>query len=126
MEDLFSDLSGNNFFTKLDLSQAYNQVVLSERSREYTVVNTHRGLFKYNRLMYGLASSPGIFQKLMVNMFKNVPNVVVFYDNILIKNRDLDSHLKSIKQVLEIYAKNGLKKMRVYGFGGKIFRIHNR
>ncbi|XP_037876915.1 uncharacterized protein K02A2.6-like [Bombyx mori] len=112
MEDLFSNLSGNKFFTKLDLSQAYNQIVLSEHSSEYTVINTHRGLFKYSRLVYGLASSPGIFQKLMVNMFKNVPNVVVFYDDILIRNQDLDSHLKSIKEVLDILERYGLKIKR--------------
>lgn len=34
VEDLLSNLSGNIFFTKLDLSQAYNQVVLSERSKK--------------------------------------------------------------------------------------------
>lgn len=109
MDDLFSNLSGNEYFTKLDLSQAYNQVVLSESSRKYTVINTHRGLFKYSRLVYGLSSSPGIFQKLMVNMFKNMPNVIVFYDDILIKNKDLESHLKCLERVLEILESNGLK-----------------
>ncbi|KAL0879410.1 hypothetical protein ABMA27_003165 [Loxostege sticticalis] len=112
MEDLFSNLSGNSFFTKLDLSQAYNQVVLSESSRKYTVINTHRGLFKYCRLVYGLSSSPGIFQKLMVNLFKNVPNVLIFYDDILIKNRDIQGHLQTIKEVLDILEKNGLKIKR--------------
>lgn len=109
MEDLFSHLSGNKLFTKLDLSQAYNQIELSEDSKKFTVINTHRGLFKYSRLVYGLSSSPGIFQKIMVNLFSNVPSVVVFYDDILIKNKDLESHLQSIKEVLEILEKNGLK-----------------
>ncbi|XP_060810148.1 uncharacterized protein K02A2.6-like [Amyelois transitella] len=109
VDDLFSDLSGNNYFTKLDLSQAYNQLVLSEASREYTVINTHRGLFKYNRLVYGLASSPGIFQKFMTDLFKNVPGVLIFYDDILIKNNSLDSHLNSVEQVFNILEKNGLK-----------------
>lgn len=109
MDDLFSNLSGNRFFTKLDLSQAYNQIVLSERSRDYTVINTHRGLFRYSRLVYGLSSSPGIFARIMGSIFKNVPNVLIFYDDILIKNEDLDSHLKTIDEVLQILEKNGLK-----------------
>lgn len=109
VEDLFSNLSGNKFFTKLDLSQAYNQIVLSESSQHFTVINTHRGLMKYNRLVYGLSSSPGIFQKLMENMLKNVPSVMVFYDDILIKSRDLESHLQSINQVLSILGNNGMK-----------------
>lgn len=109
IEDLFSDLGGNNYFTKLDLSQAYNQLVLDEQSRNYTVINTHRGLFKYNRLVYGLSSSPGIFQKCMVNLFKNVPGVIVFYDDILIKSKSWESNLKRVEQVFDILEKNGLK-----------------
>ncbi|XP_049886596.1 uncharacterized protein K02A2.6-like isoform X1 [Pectinophora gossypiella] len=109
VEDLFSNLCGNQYFTKLDLSQAYNQLVLDESSRSYTVINTHRGLFKYSRLVFGLASSPGIFQKFMENIFKGIPDVVIFYDDILIKSKDMDSHLKTIEQVLGILQRNGLK-----------------
>lgn len=109
VDDLFSGLSGNQYFSKLDLSQAYNQVVLSEKSKEYTVINTHRGLFKYNRLVYGLASSPAIFQKLMENTLKHHPDVVVFFDDILIKSRDLESHLKAINDVFITLERNGLK-----------------
>lgn len=109
IDDLFSNLSGNVFFTKLDLSQAYNQLVLDTRSRAYTVINTHRGLFKYNRLVYGLASSPGIFQKLMVSLFKGLQDVIVFYDDILIKSKTLSEHLKTIEQVFKILQSSGLK-----------------
>lgn len=109
IDDLFSDLAGKVFFTKLNLSQAYNQLVLDERSREYTVVNTHRGLFKYNRLVYGLASSPGIFQKLMVSLFDGLPDVMVFYDDILIKSKCLKEHLRTLEHVFEILQSNGLK-----------------
>lgn len=73
IDELFSELSGNKYFTKIDLSQAYNQLELDAESRKYTVINTHRGLFKYSRLVYGLSSSPGIFQKCMANLFRNIP-----------------------------------------------------
>ncbi|XP_063390080.1 uncharacterized protein K02A2.6-like isoform X1 [Cydia fagiglandana] len=109
VDDLFSTLSGYKYFTKLDLSQAYNQLVLDEASTEYTVINTHRGLFKYTRLVYGLASSPGIFQKFMEDLFKGVPDVIIFYDDILIKSKDIGSHLHTIEQVLSILESNGLK-----------------
>lgn len=82
---------------------------MNNESRAYTVINTHRGLFKYNRLVFGLASSPGIFQKFMVNLFKDIPDVVIFYDDILIKSKDLDSHIKTIERVFEVLQQNGLK-----------------
>ena len=41
IEDLFARLSGGKVFSKLDLSQTYQQVLLEEESRAYTVINTH-------------------------------------------------------------------------------------
>ena len=43
--DLFAKLAGGKAFTKLDMSQAYQQLLLDEESRKYAVINTHRGLF---------------------------------------------------------------------------------
>ena len=62
IDDLFAQLAGGKMFTKLDMSQAYQQLVLEEDSRKYVVINTHRGLFRYNRLPFGISSAPGIFQ----------------------------------------------------------------
>ena len=62
-EDLFITLNGGKQFTKLDMSQAYQQLLLSEESKQFTTINTHKGLFRYNRLPYGISSAPGIYQR---------------------------------------------------------------
>ncbi len=62
VEDLFSMLAGGKTFTKLDMSHAYQQLLLDEMSKQYITINTHKGLFKYNRLVFGVASSPAIFK----------------------------------------------------------------
>ena len=61
IEDLFATLSGGKLFSKLDVSQAYQQVELYDVSKQYTVINTHKELFQYRRLPFGIASAPGIF-----------------------------------------------------------------
>ena len=53
VEDLFSALAEGKYFSKLDISQAYLQLPLDEASKQYVTVNTHKGLFKYNRLPFG-------------------------------------------------------------------------
>ena len=55
-------LQRRNCFSKLDLSQAYQQLPLDEESKNYVVINTHKGLFRYTRLLFGISSAPGIFQ----------------------------------------------------------------
>ncbi|XP_028164488.1 uncharacterized protein K02A2.6-like isoform X2 [Ostrinia furnacalis] len=113
IEDLFTLLNGSQYFTKIDLSQAYNQVLLDDSKENdctgLTVINTHKGLFKYKRLVYGLASSPGIFQRIMTNLFRELPNVTVFLDDILISNTTRIDHEKSIEKVFKILKENGLK-----------------
>ncbi|KAL5474436.1 hypothetical protein EMCRGX_G026382 [Ephydatia muelleri] len=52
IEDLFAALSGGQEFTKLDLANAYLQLPLEDKSRQYVTINTHKGLFKYNRLPF--------------------------------------------------------------------------
>ena len=47
VEDLFAELAGGQAFTKRDLSQAYEQIRLSEESKKYVVINTSKGLFRY-------------------------------------------------------------------------------
>lgn len=101
VEDLFAKLAGGKAFTKLDLSQAYLQVPLDEESRKLVVVNTHKDLYRYTRLPYGVSSAPGIFQRLMETVLQGIPNVIVYIDDILITGATEDEHLKTLSLVLE-------------------------
>jgi len=40
-----------------------------EKAKALVVINTHRGLYKYNRLPFGVASAPGIFQRVMEGLY---------------------------------------------------------
>ena len=64
-DDLFATLAGGKVFSKLDLSQAYLQVQLDEKSTPYVTINTHQGLYHHTRLPFGIASAPALFQKMM-------------------------------------------------------------
>ena len=57
IEELFADLSGGKYFTKLDMSNAYLQLPLAEESKKYVTINTHRGLFQFNRELHQLLPS---------------------------------------------------------------------
>ncbi len=48
LEDLLEKLAGGEKYSKLDLSHAYQQVILDEESKRYVTLNTHKGLFTVN------------------------------------------------------------------------------
>ena len=100
IEDLLATLGGGKSFTKLDMSQAYQQVELEESSKKYTVINTHKGLFEYTRLPFGISSAPGIFQRVMEGLLQNIP-VVVYIDDVLITGTTDEDHLQSLETVLK-------------------------
>lgn len=111
LQELLATLSGGKVFSKIDLATAYQQVLLDEDSKKYTTINTHRGLFVYNRLPFGISSAPSIFQRIMENLMKDLP-VVVFLDDLLIMGRSEEEHLKNLQDVLQRLKDNGLRVKR--------------
>lgn len=75
IEDLFAGLAGGTVFSKLDLSKAYLQIPLDEEAQAVAVINTHKGLYQFNRLPYGVSSALGIFQRVMESVLQGIPGV---------------------------------------------------
>uniref|UniRef100_A0A914HKQ8 Reverse transcriptase domain-containing protein n=1 Tax=Globodera rostochiensis TaxID=31243 RepID=A0A914HKQ8_GLORO len=68
----------------LDLRDAYLQMELDESSKSLVGINTHRGLFAYQRLPFGVKSAPSIFQKVMDQMIARLPGVFAYLDDVII------------------------------------------
>ena len=79
------------------MSQVYQQLPLEEGSNKYIMVNTHKGLFRYHRLPYGVSSAPGIFQHTMDNLLQGLPYVVVRGDDILVSGTNDEKHLHNLE-----------------------------
>ena len=112
IDDLFAKLAGGRSFTKLDISQAYQQLILDSESRKYTVINTHRGLFCYNLLTFGISSAPGIFQRTMESLLRGMERVVVYLDDVLVTGRTEEEHLATLDEVLRRMREAGLRLRR--------------
>ena len=108
IDELFATLSGGVSFTKLDLSQAYHQLPLTDESRRFTTVNTPSGLYEYLRLPYGIRSAVGIFQRTIENILKGLDGVCVYLDDILVTGRSTEEHVQNLRAVLQRLQENGV------------------
>ncbi|XP_064462824.1 uncharacterized protein K02A2.6-like [Ornithodoros turicata] len=109
IEDLFATLAGGQLFTKLDLAKAYLQVQMEEQSRRYLTINTHLGLFQVNRLPFGIASAPSIFQRTMDQILQGIPYTTCYIDDILVTGRTMKEHLSNLKEVLKRLKDRGIR-----------------
>jgi hypothetical protein len=112
VEDLYAKLSGGQKFTKLDLKHAYLQIELEEDSKKYVTINTPKGLFRYNRLPFGVSSAPAIFQRIMDTILSGIPFVVSRMDDILISGENDEDHVRNLDEVLKRLAAAGLRLNR--------------
>ena len=112
IEDLFAILSGGKKFTKLDLSHAYHQIPLDEEAKKYVTINTHKGLFTYKVLPFGVSSCPAIFQRTMEGLLQGIPRVAIFLDDILLTGKDDKEHLQTLTMVLKRLQEAGLRLKR--------------
>lgn len=99
-EDIFTTLAGGQTFTKLDLMSAYQQVLLESESCWCVKVNTHKDIYQYKRLPFGLALAPAIFQEIMEKLLQGIQGVVVYIDDIVVMGKTDDEHLEHLGKVL--------------------------
>lgn len=109
VEDLWAKLSGGQRFTRLDLKDAYQQVELDEESQKLCTINTPQGLFKYTRLPFGVSSAPAIFQREMENLLQALPQVAVYFDDIIVTGKNDAEHFTNVNRVLQRLQDAGLK-----------------
>ena len=72
---------------------------VNEASKPYLTINTHKGLFVYNRLPFGVALAPAIYQKAMEQIIQGFPGVKVL-DDILCTGANEQEHLSNLDKLL--------------------------
>ncbi|CAC5397392.1 unnamed protein product [Mytilus coruscus] len=84
IDDIFASLSGGEKFSKIDLRRAYLQLQMNEESKKYLTINTHRGLYQYNRMLFGVASAPAIWQRTIDHILQGLTGVQCILDDMVV------------------------------------------
>ena len=82
---------------------------LDQDSRELVTINTHKGLYRYTRLPFGVASAPALFQKVMDTVLQGLSHVICYLDDILITGANDEENLRNVELVLERLRKHVIR-----------------
>ncbi|GJV89862.1 putative reverse transcriptase domain-containing protein [Tanacetum coccineum] len=111
IDDLFDQLQGSQFFSKIDLRFGYHQLRVHEDDIPKTAFRTRYGHFEFTVMPFGLTNAPAIFMDLMNRVCRPYLDkfVIVFIDDILIYSKTQEEHVEHLRLVLEL-----LKKEKLY------------
>jgi hypothetical protein len=110
IEDLFDQVQGAKFFTKLDFDSAYHQVAVEPADVPKTAIVTRYGQFEYLVMPFGLCNAPATFTRLMNVVFAPYLDtfVVVYLDDVLIYSKTLEEHITHLRKVFELLREHKL------------------
>ena len=103
--DILASLSGAQVLSSLDALSGFTQLELADEDIEKTAFRTHRGLFQFKRLPFGLRNGPSIFQRVMQSILAPYLWIfcLVYIDNIVIFSKSYEEHLVHLDKVLEFF-----------------------
>jgi hypothetical protein len=113
IDDLFDQLQGAKYFSKIDLRSGYHQLRIKEADIQKTAFVTRYGQYEFTVMSFGLTNAPAFFMNLMNKVFMEELDkfVVVFIDDIIIYSKNRKDHERHIRIVLrrfrahQLYAK---------------------
>ena len=109
-DEVQDQLKGAKVFTTLDLQCGYWQMPVNSTDREKTAFcpGPGMGLFQFCRMPFGLAGAPSSFQRLMNQIFRGLPFVTTYIDDVLVHSADGEEHVDHLKQVFQRLREAGL------------------
>ena len=107
IDDMITRVKGN-IFSAIDLTDGFHHIPVAPEDIEKTAVATPFGSYEFIRLSFGLKSAPVSFQRCMDNICRDLQNVLVYIDDILIFSENEEEHTKNLRALFRRLGDNGM------------------
>ena len=103
VDELFDQLQGAAYFSKIDLRTGYWQIRVDAADVEKTAFTSRHGHYEWLVLPMGLTNAPAAFMALMEDTFRAELDkfVVTFLDDILVYSRTFEEHERHLEVVFQ-------------------------
>ena len=101
-------MASSEWFSTFDLRASYQQVGVNPSDSDKTVFICPSGMFKFQKMPFGLCNSGTTFQRLM-DVGLQFQICLVYIDDIILFSQTIDQHLERLVTVLDWLRSAGLK-----------------
>lgn len=108
-EELLSNIRNGKIFSKIDIRKAYLCLPVDEPTSAILTLNTHKGLFRPKRLMFGVAAAPVIWTKFIEKVTRGIPEMATYFDDLLLAAPDANTMTERLRIVLQRLQEYGLR-----------------
>lgn len=108
-EAIFAKLTGDVYYSKIDLSKGYYQIPLKDEARDVCAFGVpDEGCYRPKRMPFGLMNAGATFTRMMRKRFKDIPSTDNLIDDLLIHTKTWDEHVTVLKQVFQALRESNL------------------
>ena len=108
IDRILSNASQSRYFSKMDITKGYWQVVLDKESRPLTAFSTMLGAFQFTRMAFGLVNSAATFNRIMRQVVRGIDGVHFYVDDILGHSNKWQTHMNMLRKLFHQIREAGL------------------
>ena len=104
IDDLFDQLQGASWFSKINMRYGYHQVRLREDDVEKTTFRTRYGHSMFEVMPFGHANASAVFMDLMNRVCRTMldRSFILFIDDILVSSKTKEQHEEHLRELVGV------------------------
>lgn len=101
INQLIDATAGHEMLSFMDIFSGYNQIIIDSQDWEKTALITHRGVFGFRNIPFGLINVGATFQQMMDYIFGSQIGINVPVDDMIIKSKSIRDHVSDLRETFE-------------------------